>query len=283
MRDHLDGYSKSMMCRTMGVSRSGFNKWLKRPESARGQRKARYTEKVVQTFEEFEAIYGAPRIAKELNASGYPCSENFIAKIMEEQGIRARNGKGFKYSRHSLTMHNVSENLLWRDFKADKPNQKWTSDITYIWIDKRWWYLATVMDLYSRRIIGWHFSESMDETLIEKALDMALERRHVKPGLIVHSDRGVQYRAQRYIDRLSKEGCRISMSRKGNCWDNAPMESFFGRLKVELIYARNFQSADEARSSLFNYIEIFYNRKRRHSANGGLSPAVFEENAALAA
>ena len=212
MRDHLDGYSKSMMCRTMGVSRSGFNKWLKRPESARGQRKARYTEKVVQTFEEFEAIYGAPRIAKELNASGYPCSENFIAKIMEEQGIRARNGKGFKYSRHSLTMHNVSENLLWRDFKADKPNQKWTSDITYIWIDKRWWYLATVMDLYSRRIIGWHFSESMDETLIEKALDMALERRHVKPGLIVHSDRGVQYRAQRYIDRLSKEGCRISMS-----------------------------------------------------------------------
>ena len=139
------------------------------------------------------------------------------------------------------------------------------------------------MDLYSRRIIGWHFSESMDETLIEKALDMALERRHVKPGLIVHSDRGVQYRAQRYIDRLSKEGCRISMSRKGNCWDNAPMESFFGRLKVELIYARNFQSADEARSSLFNYIEIFYNRKRRHSANGGLSPAVFEENAALAA
>ena len=135
-------------------------------------------------------------------------------------------------------MHNVSENLLWRDFKADKPNQKWTSDITYIWIDKRWWYLATVMDLYSRRIIGWHFSESMDETLIEKALDMALERRHVKPGLIVHSDRGVQYRAQRYIDRLSKEGCRISMSRKGNCWDNAPMESFFGRLKVELIYAR---------------------------------------------
>ena len=202
---------------------------------------------------------------------------------MEEQGIRARNGKGFKYSRHSLTMHNVSENLLWRDFKADKPNQKWTSDITYIWIDKRWWYLATVMDLYSRRIIGWHFSESMDETLIEKALDMALERRHVKPGLIVHSDRGVQYRAQRYIDRLSKEGCRISMSRKGNCWDNAPMESFFGRLKVELIYARNFQSADEARSSLFNYIEIFYNRKRRHSANGGLSPAVFEENAALAA
>jgi len=283
MRDHLDGYSKSMMCRVMGVSRGGFNKWLNRPESVRERRKIRYTEKVLETYEAFEAIYGAPRIALELNASGYPCSENFVAKIMAEQGIRARNGKGFKYSRHSLAMHNVSENILWRDFKADKPNQKWTSDITYIWIDKRWWYLATVMDLYSRRIIGWHFSDSMDESLVEQALTMALERRQIKPGLIVHSDRGVQYRAQGYIDHLSNEGCRISMSRKGNCWDNAPMESFFSRLKVELIYAKRFQSAEEARTSLFSYIEIFYNRKRRHSANGGLSPAVFEERAALAA
>ena len=283
MRDHLEGYSKSMMCRVMSVSRSGFNKWLNRPESVRAQRKSRYTEKVLETYEAFEAVYGAPRITTELNEAGYPCSENFIAKIMAEQGIKARNGKGFKYSHHSLTMHNVSENLLWRDFKADKPNQKWTSDITYIWIGNRWWYLATVMDLYSRKIIGWHFAGSMDESLVEQALSMALERRQIKPGLIVHSDRGVQYRSQRYIDRLSNECCRISMSRKGNCWDNAPMESFFSRLKVELVYARNFQSVEEARTSLFSYIEIFYNRKRRHSANGGLSPAVFEERAALAA
>ena len=127
----------------MSVSRSGFNKWLNRPESVRAQRKSRYTEKVLETYEAFEAVYGAPRITTELNEAGYPCSENFIAKIMAEQGIKARNGKGFKYSHHSLTMHNVSENLLWRDFKADKPNQKWTSDITYIWIGNRWWYLAT--------------------------------------------------------------------------------------------------------------------------------------------
>lgn len=283
MRDHLDSYSKAMMCRAMSVSRSGFNKWLSRSESNRSRRKALYTEKVLETFEEFEAVYGAPRLTEELNEAGFPCSENFIANIMAEQGIKARNGKGFKYSRHSLTMTNVSENLLWRDFKAEKPNQKWTSDITYIWISKRWWYLATVMDLYSRRIIGWNLSASMDESLIETALEMAFKRRQTQPGLIVHSDRGVQYRAQKYIDRLTSKGCRISMSRKGNCWDNAPMESFFGRLKVELIYAKDYKSIEDARSGIFSYIEVFYNRKRRHSANGGISPAVFEERAELAA
>ena len=267
----------------MGVSRSGFNKWLNRPESARAQRKAEYTQRVKDTYEEFEAAYGAPRIAQELNALGFPCSENYIAKIMAEHGIRARNGKGFKYSQHSLTMNNVSDNLLWRNFHADKPNEKWTSDITYIWVESRWLYLATVMDLYSRRIVGWSFGETMTEELIEEALTMAFDRRKAKPGLIVHSDRGVQYRSQQYVDCLNRNGCRISMSRKGNCWDNAPMESFYSRLKVELIYAKNYQSIDAARSGIFSYIEVFYNRKRRHSANGGISPAAFEEKAAIAA
>ena len=283
IRDNLERYPKSLMCRAMSVSRSGFNKWLNRPDSVRAQRKTLYEQKVMETFEEFEAIYGAPRITEELNALGLPCSENFIAKIMVEQGIRARNGKGFKYSRKGLSMINVSDNLLWRDFSADKPNQKWTSDITYIWVKNKWLYLATVMDLYSRRIIGWSFDETMTVELIEQALNMAFDSRNASPGLIVHSDRGVQYRAQKYIDRLTSKGCRISMSRKGNCWDNAPMESFFGRLKVELVYAKDFQSIEEARSGIFSYIEIFYNRKRRHSANGGISPATFEENAALAA
>ena len=283
IRNHLNRYTKASMCRAMSVSRSGLNKWLNRPESARTQRKLLYEHKVMETFEQFEAIYGAPRITEELNALGLPCSENFIAKIMAEQGIRARNGKGFKYSQKGLSMNNVSNNLLWRDFSADKPNQKWTSDITYIWVKNKWLYLATVMDLYSRRIVGWSFGEAMTVELIEQALNMAFDSRDATPGLIVHSDRGVQYRAQKYIDRLTNKGCRISMSRKGNCWDNAPMESFFGRLKVELVYAKNFQSIDEARSCIFSYIEIFYNRKRRHSANGGLSPETFEENAALAA
>ena len=283
MKNHLNRHSKALMSRAMGVSRSGFNKWLVRPESPRKQRKMDYAQRVKETFEEFEARYGAPRITGELNALGYPCSENYIAKIMAEQGVRARNGKGFKYSRHSLAMNNVSDNLLWRDFHADEPNQKWTSDITYIWVKNKWLYLATVMDLYSRRIVGWSFGESMTVALIKDALTMAFDRREVKPGLVVHSDRGVQYRAQEYIDCLHRSGCNISMSRKGNCWDNAPMESFFGRLKVELVYAKNYQSIEEARSGIFSYIEIFYNRKRRHSANDGLSPIAFEENAALAA
>ena len=283
MKGHLGRHNKSLMCRVMGVSRCGFNKWLRRPDSARKQRKALYTERVLETFEEFEAAYGAPRITQELNELGFACSENYIAKLMSEQGIRARNGKGFKYSRHSLTMNNVSDNVLWRNFHADKPNQKWTSDITYIWVENRWLYLATVMDLYSRRIVGWSLDTTMTETLIEDALNMAFDRRKAKPGLIVHSDRGVQYRSQKYIDRLTDKGCQISMSRKVNCWDNAPMESFFSRLKVELIYAKNYQSMDEARSGIFAYIEIFYNRKRRHSANDGRSPAAFEEMAAKAA
>ena len=283
MRDHLDDYAKSMMCRVMKVSRSGFNKWLSRTDSHSTQRKARYTEKVLETYASFKAIYGAPRITQELNESGFPCSENYVAKIMAEHGIRARNGKGFRYSRHSLTMNNVAENILWRDFKADRPNQKWTSDMTYLWVEKRWWYLATVMDLYSRKIIGWHLSDSMDESLPETAFNMATARRDTKPGLIVHSDRGVQYRSQRYIDCLQAAGCRISMSRKGNCWDNAPMESFYARLKVELVYANRFDTIDALRTALFNYIEVFYNRKRRHSANDGLSPVDYEENTALAA
>ncbi len=283
MKDYLGVYSKSLMSRAMGVSRSGFNKWLNRPETPRAQRKAEYTQRVMDTYQEFEAAYGAPRITEELNALGFSCSENYIANIMAEQGIRARNGKGFKYSRHSLAMNNVSDNLLWRDFHAEKPNKKWTSDITYIWVENKWLYLATVMDLYSRRIVGWSFGETMTEALIEDALTMAFDRREVEPGLVVHSDRGVQYRSQRYVDCLNRKGCRISMSRKGNCWDNAPMESFFSRLKVELIYAKNYRSIEEAMSGIFSYIEIFYNRKRRHSANGGLSPAAFEEKAALAA
>ncbi len=238
---------------------------------------------VKETFEEFEAAYGAPRITEELNALGYPCSLNYIAKIMQENGILARNGKAFNYGGHALAMNNVADNLLWRDFSAERPNQKWVTDITYIWVECRWLYLATVMDLFSRRIVGWSFSEDMTDKLITEALQNALDCRDVKPGLIVHSDRGTQYRSNDYVGFLEANGITRSMSRKGNCWDNAAMESFYSRLKVELIYAKNYQSIDEARSGIFAYIEIFYNRKRRHSANDGVSPVEFEENAAMAA
>ena len=238
---------------------------------------------VKDTFEAFEAAYGAPRITQELNALGHKCSVNFIAKIMQEQGILARNGKAFNYGGHALTMHNVADNLLWRDFSTQRPNQKWVTDITYVWVRNQWLYLATVMDLYSRRIIGWSLDTSMTEKLITQAMQMAIDARGVTPGLIVHSDRGTQYRSNSYVSFLERHEITRSMSRKGNCWDNAVMESFYARLKVELIYAKCYQSIDEARSGIFGYIEVFYNRKRRHSANDGVSPVDFEEKAAIAA
>lgn len=283
IHEFVNDYPISMMCRLLEVSRSGYYRWLGRVESPRAQRKAEAEMLVKDTYEVFEAIYGAPRIAQELNDLGFPCSVNYIAKIMQKNGLLARNGRGFNYGAHALTMYNVADNLLWRDFLAEQPNQKWVTDITYIWVDQKWMYLAAVMDLYSRRIVGWSLDTSMTVKLIKDAMKMALDNRLTAPDLIVHSDRGVQYRANEYVDYLTAEGVIRSMSRKGNCWDNAAMESFFGRLKVELIYAKNYQSIEEARSGIFAYIEIFYNRKRRHSANDGLSPVAFEEIAVLAA
>lgn len=283
IKEYVGLYAIALMCQVLGVSRAGYYRWLSRPVSKRDTRKAQLESLVKSTFEEFEAAYGAPRITDELNALGHRCSLNVIAKIMQENGMLARNGKGFNYGGHALAMSNVADNLLWRDFNAERPNQKWVTDITYIWVEQRWLYLATVMDLYSRRIVGWHLGDDMTVDLVTKAMKMALANRNVSPGLIVHSDRGTQYRSNEYVGFLESNGITRSMSRKGNCWDNAAMESFYSRLKVELIYAKNYRSIDAARSGIFAYIEIFYNRKRRHSANDGVSPVVFEEAAALAA
>lgn len=283
IREHTGLYSILLMCRVLSVSRAGYYRWLSRSTSQRAARKARIETLVKLTYEEFEAAYGAPRITEELNALGHTCSLNYVAKIMQENGILARNGKAFNYGGHALAKSNVADNLLSRDFTAEEPNQKWVTDITYIWVQQRWLYLATVMDLYSRRIVGWHLGEDMTVALITNAMQMALNNRTVGPELIVHSDRGTQYRSNDYVGFLESKGITRSMSRKGNCWDNAAMESFYSRLKVELIYAKNYQSIETARSGIFAYIEIFYNRKRRHSANGGVCPVEFEETAALAA
>jgi len=283
IREHRGTYTIALMCRVLDVSRAGYYRWLGRPKSTRALRRKHMEDQVMETYATFKARYGAPRIARELTELGMPCSVNYIADILNKQGLKARNGKAFNYGSHALTMHNVSNNLLWRKFGASRPNQKWTTDITYIWVGDQWLYLATVMDLFSRAIVGWSLNDSMTEQLVTDALSMAFTRRDIEPGLIVHSDRGVQYRSQKYIDYLTRKGCVPSMSRKGNCWDNAPMESFFSRLKVELIYAEQYDSISEARSGIFEYIEVFYNRLRRHSANGYVSPAEFEKIAAVAA
>lgn len=266
------------MCHALNVSRSGYYKWLHFKPGIRERKQIKYESLVKDTYEEFKAMYGYRRITEELNDSGYKCSVNFIAKIMKKHNIKAHNGKGFKYPRKGSKVYNISENILWRDFKASKPNEKWTTDITYIWVKDQWMYLATVMDLYSRKIVGWSLDLTMTEDLVIEALSVAFARRNINKvdTLILHSDRGVQYRSQKYIDFAVSKGCQMSMSRRGNCWDNAPMESFFSRLKVELVYSLNFTSISEAKTSIFEYIEVFYNRKRKHSSIGYKSPVNYE-------
>jgi len=260
----------------MEVSRSGFYAWLKRPISLRKLRRQRTSDAVEATFFGFKKRYGSPRVALELNAQGITCSVNHVAELLQEKGLRARNGKGFKYCARIESKTNVSDNLLARNFKADAPNQKWVSDITYIKVNRTWLYLAVVLDLFSRKVIGWCLDNHMRESLILKAFNMAVSCREIEDGALVHSDRGVQYRGHEYQETIKENGLLSSMSRKGNCWDNAVMESFFGRFKVELIYAENYKTEEAAQSGIFEYIEIFYNRQRRHSAIDYLSPHEYE-------
>lgn len=270
-------YKVSMMCRVLSVSRAGFYAWQKRSVSPRDQRRAQTAQVVAHTYATFKRRYGAPRIAVELNAKGIACSKNHVASLLREQGLRARTGKGFRHFPHVEAKTNVQANLLQRNFAASAPNRKWVSDITYIRVGRQWLYLAAVMDLFSRKIVGWALDTHMREGLILDALNMAVSQREVSPETLIHSDRGVQYRGNEYQETLQRHGLRSSMSRKGNCWDNAVMESFFSRLKVELIYAEHYRTIEEARAGIFEYIELFYNRSRRHSAIGYLSPHAFEQ------
>ena len=266
-----------MMCRVLSVSRSGFYAWLKRPVSKRDQRRALVSEAVEATYIGFKKRYGAPRLVIELNAQGIACSLNHVAALLKERGLRARNGKGFRYRPRTEAMTNVSDNVLRQNFEAPEPNQKWVSDITYIKVGRTWLFLAAVMDLFSRKIIGWALDTHMRESLILDALNMAVAQRNTTGNTLIHSDRGVQYRGNEYQDALRTHGIDCSMSRKGNCWDNAVMESFFSRLKVELIYAENYKDVDQARAGIFEYIEIFHNRTRQHTSIGNVSPCAYEK------
>lgn len=266
-----------MMCRVLAVSRAGFYAWLKRPISPRDQRRAQVGTIVEATFRQFKQRYGAPRLTVELNAKGVPCSKNHVASLLKERELRARNGKRFRYFPHVEAKTNVTANVLRQDFGASAPNLKWTSDITYIRVGRTWLYLAAVMDLFSRKIVGWALDNHMRESLVLDALDTAVAQRELTPGLLLHSDRGVQYRGNEYQEALQNYGIDCSMSRRGNCWDNAVMESFFSRFKVELIYAESFKTVEDARTEIFEYIEMFYNRKRRHSSLGYVSPHEYEQ------
>lgn len=264
------------MCRWLSVSRSGYYKWRSRTPSQQALQREHVRQAVVVAFNQYKKRYGAPRVAVELNESGIPCSVNHIAKLMAQSGLKARNGKNYKYFPSPNQFNHVSEDLLRRNFTVDKPNEKWVSDITYIKVKKGHVYLAVIMDLFSRQIIGWAMDATMTTDLILEAFEMAVTKRQVKPGLILHSDRGVQYRSNEYQRCLLDEDIKSSMSRKGNCWDNAVIESFFARLKVESIHTESFDGLDEAYSCVFEYIELFYNSVRRHSTNGYKSPKEYE-------
>jgi putative transposase len=270
-------FSIQIMCEVFSVSRSGFYAWIKRPESERKKDDGRLLAVIKSSFQSSRDTYGYRRIHQDLRDKNEDCGKHRVARIMRENGIRPKTRRKFRVTTDSRHNKPVHENHLARQFNAITPNQRWVSDITYIPTIEGWLYLATVMDLYSRRIVGWAMSHRMMDTLVTDALKMALFRRKIGTNdLLVHSDRGSQYAGDNFQRLLSMHGITCSMSRKGDCWDNAAMESFFHSLKTECIHHERYKTRDEARKSVFDYIEVFYNRQRRHSFLGYKSPEQFE-------
>ena len=276
IQKHQDRWPVGVTCRVLKVSRSGFYAWGTRAGSEQAQRRARMTKMIRVVHVESDRTYGSPRVHRELISLGITCSVNFVARLMQDARIAAKTRKKFKITTDSKHNLPVAENLLDRNFSPARINQAWASDITFVSTREGWLYLATVQDLYSRRIVGWAMSNRIDSRLVVDALQMAIDRRNPKTGLIVHSDRGSQYCSDHYQSLLKKYGLRCSMSRKGNCWDNAPMESFFRTLKVEHVYWHDYATRDEAHRSITQFIELFYNRRRRHSTLNYVSPVEYE-------
>lgn len=277
IRDHRQEYPVQMMCEILEVSRSGFYDWLIREPSAQQQRRAQLCAQIKAAFEESRQSYGSPRITRELAGKGFVASRNTIAKIMHEQELCGRTPRRF-VPKTTDSGHDcpIAPNRLERQFDAGTGAPAWISDITYIPTDEGWLYLAAVMDLRSRRILGWAMADHMRVELVLDALQMALTRRGPVKELLHHSDRGSQYACAGYRAALADAGIECSMSRTGNCYDNAVMESFWASLKIEEVYRRTYATRAQATTAIFNYIEIFYNRTRRHSALGYLSPEAFE-------
>jgi putative transposase len=267
----------TLLCRVLGVSRSGFYAWRSREPSAAEVRREELAEQITTIHAEVKGRYGSPRIHAELVARGTTCCVNMVARVMREAGIAAKTKRKFRQTTDSNHPHPVAENLLDRAFDPDEPNASWVADVTYIPTREGWLYLAVVEDLFSRMVVGWSMDATMTSRLVVDALEMALARRlKGSSDLVAHSDRGSQYASEHYQRRLSEERIACSMSRRGNCWDNAPMESFFASLKKELVHHEDYATRAEARASIFEYIEAFYNRVRRHSSLGYVAPAEYE-------
>ena len=265
------------MCRVLEVCVSGFYAWQKRPQCAHAREDGELAQRIKQTFEQRRQIYGSPRIHAELRAEGICCGRKRVVRLMQELHLSARRPRRRIMTTRSDVGAHFAPNLLDRDFEALAPNTKWVADVTYINTKQGWLYLAAVLDLFSRAIVGWAMAAIQDEQLVEQALTMAIVHRRPDAGLLHHSDRGCQYTSEGYQALLVTHGIRVSMSRKGNCYDNAVMERFFSTLKEECVTRFVFETSEQAQHVVFEYVECFYNRIRMHSSLDYLSPAQYEQ------
>lgn len=280
---HRGIWPSAWLCETLDVSRSGFYAWLTRTPSARQCYNEVLSSEVRSSFLQSDRTYGARRVWHDLLAAGHACGLHRVERLMLKQGLRARpRRRGLPQDRGDRLLGAMAPNVLDRQFSASAPNQKWVADFTYIWTAEGWLYVAVVLDLYSRRAVGWSMHSTMTAQLVTDALVMAVWRRGKPDALLHHSDRGSQYTSEQFQRLLSELGVTCSMSRSGNVWDNSAMESFFSTLKTERIARKVYRTRDQARAEVFDYIECFYNPKRRHSTLGYVSPIDFEKQAGLA-
>jgi transposase InsO family protein len=282
IQEHDRRYPIRLMCRALAVSPAGYYAWRTRPESHRSVRNRALLLTIRVIHRESRETYGSPSIWDALLKQGHDVGEHRVARLMRVEGIRAKTVKKWRATTQSNPRLPVAANTLDRQFTIAAPNRVWAGDLTYVWTTEGWLYLAVILDLYSRRVIGWAMGHRLTVELAERALTMALTNRTPTAGLLHHSDRGSQYAATSYQQLLAAHGITASMSRKGNCWDNACIESFFGTLKRELVYPRHYATREEATRDIFEYIEVFYNRQRRHSTLGYDSPAEYEARTAVA-
>ena len=282
MLAHAMEYSIRMMCRVLNVSTGGYYAWKKREPSVQQQRREQFMDAVETSYEDSKGAYGYRKIHEDI-VEGFdvPCCLETVRRIMKDKGLRSTRGRKFVVTTDSNHTMPVAENILERNFESDAPNEKWVRDITFIPTHQGWIYLATVMDLFARRIVGWATSKRIDTALISEALHKAIKERHPEEGLLHHSDRGSQYASRGYRKTLKLFKMKCSMSRKGNCWDHAPMERFFSSLKSEWLRDKMFPTHEAATTAIFEYIETFYNPKRRHQTLGYQSPIQYENNMKL--
>jgi putative transposase len=273
-------YSVHMMCRLLGVSRSGYYAAKTRPESNRSKQDRELMANIKRIHAISKGVYGSPRVRAELLDEGRRVGRHKVAKLMRLERLRGCPQRRYRVTTKQDPRHRAAKNLLEQNFSAAKPNRRWVADITYIPTNQGWLYLAVVIDLYSRKIVGWSMSCWMSRRIVLSALQMAINARQPASNLIHHSDRGAQYTSDDFRDELSKHNIACSMSRNGNCYDNAVAESFFGLLKRERVNRTKYRTRDEARADVFDYIEVFYNRKRRHGYLGNISPVDFEKRSA---